>query len=174
MDERPLEPGVEPIRIAEAGQLAPGDHQRLLHRVLGEADVTEDAARDPEQRVPARARQDGEGLPVAALGLLDEIAVHLRPLGGAHRVRRPSLLSQPEAAVFKDHPNVCGDVLGGSGRAAGQSPFRTSSSVASAAAGSTVVRYWMFGVSHPGRVKPDSGPSVSSTTMHAGVNVPIG
>src|SRR3954451_13519727 len=29
--ERALEPGVEPVRIAEAGQLAPGDHQRLLH-----------------------------------------------------------------------------------------------------------------------------------------------
>ena len=32
----------------------------------------------------------------------------------------------------------------------------------------------MFGVSHVGRVKPDSGPSASSTSMHAGLNEPIG
>ena len=84
VDEHPLEPGVEPVRIAEAGQLAPGDHQRLLHRILGQADVTEDAARDPEERVAPRACQDGECLPVTALGLLDEVAIHsLRPLHGA-------------------------------------------------------------------------------------------
>ena len=68
VDERSVEPGVEPVRIAESGQLAPGDHQRLLHRILGKADVTEDAARDPEQPVPARASQDGVRLPVTALG----------------------------------------------------------------------------------------------------------
>ena len=68
VDERSLEPGVEPLRIAEAGQLAPGDHQRLLHRVLGEVDVAEDAARDPEEQVPTRAGQDGERLPVARAG----------------------------------------------------------------------------------------------------------
>ena len=101
MDEHPLEPGIEPVRIAEAGQLAPGDHQRLLHCILGQADVTEDAARDPEERVAPRARQDGECLPVAALGLLDEVAIHsLSPRGGAHRVRRPSLQSAHQSAVF--------------------------------------------------------------------------
>jgi hypothetical protein len=86
---------------AEAGQLSPGDHQRLLHRVLGQADVAENAACDPVQHVPARAGQDGERLPVAALGLLDEIAIHsLRPVGGAHRVRRPSLQSAHHSSVF--------------------------------------------------------------------------
>jgi hypothetical protein len=80
MDERPLEPGVEPVRIAEAGQFAPGDHQRLLHRVLGQVDVAEDASRDPEERVAPRACQDRERLLVAALGQLDEIPLHLRPL----------------------------------------------------------------------------------------------
>ncbi len=102
VDEHSLEPGVEPLRIAEAGQLAPGDHQRLLHRVLGEADVAEDAARDPEEQVAPRPGQDGERLPVPALGLLHEVAIHsLRPLGGAHRVRRPSLQSDHLSRVFK-------------------------------------------------------------------------
>ena len=102
MDEQSLEPGVEPLRIAEAGQLAPGDHQRLLHSVLGEADVAENAASNPVQHVPTRASQDGECLLVAALGLLDEIAIHsLRPFGGAHRVRRPSLQSGHRPGVFK-------------------------------------------------------------------------
>src|SRR5919109_1495934 len=80
VDERPLEPGVEPVRIAEAAQLTPGDHQRLLHGILGQADVAEDAACDAKERVPAGSGQDSERLPVASLGLLDEIAIHsLRP-----------------------------------------------------------------------------------------------
>jgi hypothetical protein len=80
VDERPLEPGVEPVRIAEATQLAPGDHQRLLHGILGQADIAEDAARDAIERVAAGTGQDGERLLVSTLGLLDEIAIHsLRP-----------------------------------------------------------------------------------------------
>ncbi len=92
VDERPLEPGIEPVRITEAGQVAPGDHHRLLHRVLGQADDTENAARDLEEPRPRAWGQDGERLPVPTLGLLDEVAIHsLRPQSGAHRVRRPSL-----------------------------------------------------------------------------------
>jgi len=35
VDEKALERGVEAVGIAEAGELLPGDHQRLLHGVLG-------------------------------------------------------------------------------------------------------------------------------------------
>ena len=58
--------------------------------------------------------------------------------------------------------------------AGGQPPLRTASSVVfGSGAASTVDRNRMFGVSHVGRVKPDSGPSDSSTSMHAGLNEPI-
>ena len=83
VDEHSVEPGIEPVRIAESGQLTPGDHERLLHRILGQADVAEDATRDAEQVVPACASQDGECLPVPALGLFDEIALHSSALSVA-------------------------------------------------------------------------------------------
>src|SRR5206468_10224327 len=76
IDEEAVEPGVEPVRIAEAGQLAPGDHQCLLHRILGPVDVAEDSLSNREEPVRAGACQDAKGLPVAQLGLLDEIAIH--------------------------------------------------------------------------------------------------
>jgi len=66
VDEEAGQPGLEPIRIAEAGQLTPGDHQRVLDRVLGSFVVSQDPSRDPEQPVTAGASQDGECLPVTA------------------------------------------------------------------------------------------------------------
>ena len=33
-DQDPVEPGLEPVRIAETRQLLPRDHQCLLHRIL--------------------------------------------------------------------------------------------------------------------------------------------
>src|SRR5262249_31318897 len=97
VDERPLEPGVEPARIAEAGQLAPGDHQRLLHPLLGYVRVAEDAARNPEEQVAPGAGKDGERLPVPSLRLLDEIPIHssalsVVPHGCAVRAYRVTIL----------------------------------------------------------------------------------
>jgi hypothetical protein len=53
---------------------------RLLQRILGPADSTEDSPRGAEHAVPTRPGQDGERLPVPALGQLDEIAVHAPPV----------------------------------------------------------------------------------------------
>jgi hypothetical protein len=83
MDKESCEPGVEPGRIAEARQLTPGDHERLLHRILGQADIAEDSLADRKEPVCTRANQDAEGLPVAAPSLLDEIAIHRCPRSGA-------------------------------------------------------------------------------------------
>jgi hypothetical protein len=76
VDEESREPGIEPVRIAEAGQLTPGDHQSLLHRILGPVDIAEDPLGDREEPVSAGLRQAAKGLPVAPLGQLDEIAIH--------------------------------------------------------------------------------------------------
>ncbi len=79
-DDEAMEPRVEPCRIAESGQVAPGDHQRVLNGILGSVDVAEDPLGDCEEPVATRTNQVGVCLPVAALGRLDEIAIHrLRP-----------------------------------------------------------------------------------------------
>jgi hypothetical protein len=82
VDQCPVEPDPESVRIAEAGKLTPGDHQRLLHRVLGPIVVAKDPARDPEEPIAVRAGEDGEGLPVPTLRGLDEIVFH-HPSGPA-------------------------------------------------------------------------------------------
>ena len=48
-----MDPRVEPVRIAEAREVTPGDHQRVLQSVLGPVDVAEDALRDREEPVAA-------------------------------------------------------------------------------------------------------------------------
>ena len=49
--EKPMQPRVETIRIAEAAEVTPGDHQRVLQGVLGSIDVAEDSMRDREEAV---------------------------------------------------------------------------------------------------------------------------
>jgi hypothetical protein len=85
VDQDPLKPGVEPVRIAEASQVTPGDHQRVLKGILGPIDVTEDPVRDREQAIGARTYQVDECLPVVALGRLHEFAIHWLGLSVAPR-----------------------------------------------------------------------------------------
>ncbi len=80
--------------IAEAWQFSPGSHQRLLDSVLGPSDVSKDPLGDRHEPVTVRPGQDGECLPVAVLGLLDEIAIQPIVLRSAHRGRLPTLLSR--------------------------------------------------------------------------------
>jgi len=89
-DDKAVHPRVEPGRIAEAPQVTPGDHQRILEGILGPIDIADDPLRDRIQPVDARTDEVREGLLVAALRLLDEIAIHcvaprVTPSGGAFR-----------------------------------------------------------------------------------------
>ena len=74
-------PRVEPVRIAKAPQVAPGDHQCVLQGILGPVDIAEDPERDREQPIAAGMDQVHEGRLVAPLCRTDEIPVpaHLRP-----------------------------------------------------------------------------------------------
>ena len=65
--EHALKPEVEPVRIAEVRQVAPGDHQRVLQGILGPVDVVQDPPRDGEQAIDATAEQVDEGDLVTAL-----------------------------------------------------------------------------------------------------------
>jgi hypothetical protein len=76
IDEQAVQPGVEPIGIAQAGQLSPGLDEGFLDGVLGKWEVAEHEARDPEEAVSGRDREDLEGLVVTALGRLDECSRH--------------------------------------------------------------------------------------------------
>ena len=83
-----VEPGAEPVRIAEAREVTPGDHQRVLQSILGSVDVPKDPVRNREAAVAMKAYQVDECLLVAALGRYDEIPIHshpsgLAPVGGA-------------------------------------------------------------------------------------------
>ena len=84
-DEDASEPGLESIGVAQAGQLPPGDDERLLHSVVGQVELAEDPSRDAEQPVTMRANEDGEGVSITTLGLLDEVAIH-----PAHHAARPT------------------------------------------------------------------------------------
>ena len=88
--EEAVDPGIEPVRIAEARQVTPGDHQRVLQGILGPVDISEDPVRDREQAAATKADQVDERRLVASLCRLDEIAIHalhrvLTPVGGVVR-----------------------------------------------------------------------------------------
>ena len=90
-DDEAVQPRVETVRIAERGQIAPGDHQCFLHSILGPIDVAEDPLRDPIETITANTDQVGVSLPVTASSALHEIAIHcavslVTPSGGAVRL----------------------------------------------------------------------------------------
>ena len=91
--EEPVDPRVEPVRIAEARQVTPGDHQRFLQGILGPVDVTQDPMGDREEAAASKADQVDECRLIASLGRHDEIAIHrllpgLAPVGGAVHLYR--------------------------------------------------------------------------------------
>jgi len=55
--EQPVHPGIESGRIAEARQVAPGDHQGVLQGILGPSDISEDPMGDREEPVATRPDQ---------------------------------------------------------------------------------------------------------------------
>src|SRR5262245_61278886 len=79
MHEDAMDPRLEALRIPQLRDLAPGEDEGVLQRVLGEARVAQDALRDGVERVTDLVHQDGERLAVAAPSLFDEDPIHLDP-----------------------------------------------------------------------------------------------
>ena len=84
-----MDPGLEAVRIPELGQPAPGEHEGVLQRVLGEARVAQDPPGDRLEPVADLGHQDGEGLAISLPGPLDQVSIHLdlrrsRPDGRDH------------------------------------------------------------------------------------------
>jgi hypothetical protein len=72
-----VEPGIPRIRIPESSNVAPGQLERLLDRVLGAFRVTEDEPGDGVQPGKRRSHQDGERVVLTCLGSFDELSLHV-------------------------------------------------------------------------------------------------
>src|SRR6478752_10592488 len=70
-----MEPGVEPIRVPKARQIAPGPDQSLLDRVARELRVPKDEASGRVQPREGRVDESGEGVMIAPLRPLDELSL---------------------------------------------------------------------------------------------------
>jgi hypothetical protein len=71
VDEDPVDPGLEPIRIAKVRDPTPGENEGVLQRILGEAGVAQDPLGNGEKRVADLMHQDGERLTITLPGPLD-------------------------------------------------------------------------------------------------------
>ena len=57
VNDETMEPGLEPLRIAQRRQIPPGADQRLLRGILRTVAVTEDAVREGEAAIDVLRRQ---------------------------------------------------------------------------------------------------------------------
>ena len=79
-----VEPGIEPVRIAQPGQVPPSSHEGILDRVSRELGVPEDQAGGSVQPRDGRAGQHREGVMIALPRSRDETSlVHDRLTCGA-------------------------------------------------------------------------------------------
>ena len=76
MDEDPVNPRFEAVRIAKMREPPPGEHESVLQRVLGQTAVAEDPMGDRIQRITDLVHQDGERLSITRAGQLDEVSIH--------------------------------------------------------------------------------------------------
>jgi hypothetical protein len=83
IDEQPVEPRVEAVRVPQRGQHAPGLDERVLDGVLGLIWITED---EPSGTIQAGDRggcQLGEGVMIASPRSLHEVSLHVALGAGA-------------------------------------------------------------------------------------------
>ena len=75
-DDQPVQLGIEPLDVAQRGQIAPNPHQRLLGGILREFGVAQDEAGDRVQPIDGATGQDTEGVAVPASRPVDEHRLH--------------------------------------------------------------------------------------------------
>jgi hypothetical protein len=92
-DQHPVRPGLDQVRVSEAGQVSPQADERHLERIAGGVEVAQDPMRHREQAVAQLERKAGECLAVASSCLLHQRAIHRclpvrSPFGSVHSVWR--------------------------------------------------------------------------------------
>ena len=77
VDEDPVDPCLEAIRVPKLRKPAPGEDEGVLQRVLGETRVAQDPVGDRIEAVADLVHQDGECFSVSLAGLFDEVSIHV-------------------------------------------------------------------------------------------------
>ena len=72
-----MDPCLEALGFPQVRDPAPGEHEGVLQRVLGETGIAQDPLGHRIQRIADLVHQDGERLTIAPTGLLDEVSIHL-------------------------------------------------------------------------------------------------
>ena len=80
VDEDPVEPCLEPIEVAQGGEVPPDLDEGYLDRVLGEVGVAQDPMGDEDAAVADLTNQGAEGLLVALPRLVHDRSEHRVPL----------------------------------------------------------------------------------------------
>ena len=73
-----MEPGVEPVGVAQRRQVPPGSDEGVLGRVLREVGVAKEESSDRVQPIDGAGREHAEGLTVSASRPIDELRLHAR------------------------------------------------------------------------------------------------
>ena len=102
VDDEPVEPRPEAVRITQSRQLSPCMHEGFLDRVLRAIPVAQDEPRDGIQAVGGSAREDLEGLMIAALCRLHQIALHRFSTGCATQRPRSYPTTDVEARTVQE------------------------------------------------------------------------
>src|SRR5688572_14927784 len=76
VDEEPVQPRRETVRVAQPRELAPGDEECLLNDVLGSLDVAQNSVRDRVAQVTVEVDQLRKGDVVALPSALDQPRPH--------------------------------------------------------------------------------------------------
>ena len=79
VDEDSMDPRLEVLRLPQVRDPAPGEHESVLQRVLGQTRVAQDPVSHRVELIADLVHQDGERLTIAPTGLLDEVSIHHRP-----------------------------------------------------------------------------------------------
>ena len=75
-DQDPVQPGFEPIRVAQRAQVSPGDDERFLDRVLSEIPVREHELGEVVEPRHRGVGDDAERLAIATLCAFNQVPLH--------------------------------------------------------------------------------------------------
>ena len=100
-NEQSVQPGIEPLDVAQRRQVPPGSNQCVLGGILREFGVAQDEASDPVQPIDGATGQDAEGLMVSASRPVDECRLHVSLQVRGDRSGRLYATAEHKAARFK-------------------------------------------------------------------------
>src|SRR6186713_3016150 len=70
-----MQPGVEPVRVTQTAEVAPGQEERILNGIGGVLVIAEDEPGGPEESIRHPGRQCREGIEIAPLRPNHEVSL---------------------------------------------------------------------------------------------------